>query len=402
MVIEILKDIFFVGYTDWSIRDFHSFETRRGVTYNSFLIRDEKNVIVDAVKGGFQKNLLKNIKEIIGLDKIDYIIVNHAEPDHAGALSHLLKECPKATIVCSQKGKEILAGYNDISSWKFTIVQTNDTLSIGKRTLEFILTPMVHWPDSMFTYLKEEKALFSMDAFGQHYSTSDKFDDRVDFCALMEEAKKYYANIIMPYGKQVEDVLAKVSQYEIDIILPAHGVIWKQYIKNILDAYKDWSHFSSKAKVLIIYDSMWQSTKMMAEEIYRGASKKNVEVQLIFVRATGLTEIVTEILDAAVLALGSANLNMGMMPKMGELLTYVKGLSPVNKYVALFGSFGWGKGAIEDMVDWVKSTKLQLLSKPIKANWRPTEKILRECYDLGNMLRDKAIVISKKQKNEVD
>ena len=397
MTKQILKDIYFVGYVDWSIRDFHSFETRKGVTYNSYLIRDEKNILIDTVKAPFFKNLINNIQEIIPLDEIDYIVVNHAEPDHAGALKEMVNACKNAILVCTQKCKDILAGYNDISDWKFTIVKTNDILSIGKRSLEFIETPMVHWPDSMFTYIKEDKALFSMDAFGQHYSSSNKFDDEVDFCEVMEEAKKYYANIIMLYGKQVSAVLEKASKYDIELIIPAHGVIWRKYIKEILQAYNKWVNFIAYPKVLIIYDTMWQSTKLMAEAIYKGVSSKNVEAKLIYARSTGITEIATDVLDAAVVAFGSATMNMGMLPQMGAILTYLKGLSPQNKAAALFGSFGWGKGAVEDMASWLETTNFDVVARPIKVKWRPTEDVLNECMGLGKLLADKALEISEKK-----
>ena len=397
MTKEIIKDIEFVGYVDWNLRDFHSFETKRGVTYNSYLITDLKIALIDAIKAPFYEVLIENIRKKVSLDSIDYIIVNHAEPDHAGSLRELVKVCKKAKIVCTQKCKEVLSGYNDISSWNFQIVKNGDILSLGKRTLEFIETPMVHWPESMFTYVKEDKCLFSMDAFGQHYSSSNKFDDEVDLCEAMEEGKRYYANIIMPYGKQVSGVLEKLSKYDIKLIIPAHGIIWRKYLKEILDAYHRWANFISKPKVLIVYDTMWQSTKLMAEAIYSGASEKNIEAKIMSIRAAGMTDIVTELLDSAAIAFGSATLNMGMMPMMGALLTYVKGLSPKNKAAVLFGSYGWGKGAVEDMIEFLGKTGFELINKNVKAKWVPSEKILKECVDLGKILAERAIEISNFQ-----
>lgn len=396
MVKEIISGISFVGYVDWELRDFHSFETRRGVTYNSFLIMDKKIALIDAVKAPFCKILMKNIQEKVSLESIEYIIVNHAEPDHASGLKELLNHCKKAIIVCTSKCKEILAGYNDISDWKFHIVKTGDKLSLGNKTLEFIETPMVHWPDSMFTYVKEDRVLFSMDAFGQHYSSSNKFDDGVDYCEVMEEAKRYYANIIMPFARQVLSVLEKLSKYEIKMIIPAHGVIWKEYLKEIIKLYSDWANFICKPKVLIIYDTMWQSTKLMADALYTGSSGKNIETKIFSVRAAGLTDIASEILDAPVVAFGCSTLNVGMLPMMGALLTYLKGLAPKNKSALLFGSFGWGKGAIEDMQAFLEKSGFELMNKSIKAKWQPSSEILNECIKAGEMLADKAFEKCKK------
>jgi flavorubredoxin len=390
MIKKVLQDIFFVGYVDWILRDFHSFETRRGVTYNSYLIKDEKIALIDTVKSQFCKELLKNISEIVSPEKINYIIVNHAEPDHAGALSELMKVCKNAKIISTAKGKEILSAYHNTSAWNFQIVKSGDNLSLGKRTIEFIETPMLHWPDSMFSYLKEERALFSMDAFGQQFSSTNKFDDEVDFCEVIEEAKRYYANVIMPFGRQVLSALEKLSKYDLKLILPSHGIIWRKHIPDIIEAYRKWASSIPCAKVLVIYDTMWQSTKLMAESIYRGASAKNIEVKLLSAKTSGLTEIATEVLDAASIAFGSSNLNMSMMPLMGSILTYLKGLSPRNKVGALFGSYGWGRGAVEDMADWMKQTDFKLLSI-IKAKWSPSENILNECFDLGGILADKAL-----------
>lgn len=398
MAKEIASGIFFVGYVDWELRDFHSFETRRGVTYNSFLIMDKKVTLIDAVKAPFCKNLMKNIEERASLDSIEYIIVNHAEPDHASGLKELLGCCKNATIVCSGKCKEILSGYNDISNWKFQIVKTGDRLPLGSRTLEFIETPMVHWPDSMFTFAVEDKVLFSMDAFGQHYSSSNKFDDEVDYCEAMEEAKRYYANIIMPFGRQVISVLEKLSKYEIKMIVPAHGIIWKKYLKEILKLYSQWANFICKPKVLVIYDTMWQSTKLMADAIYAGSSKKNIETKILSVRSVGLTDIASEVLDAPVIAFGCSTLNMTMLPSMGALLTYLKGLAPKNKFALLFGSYGWGKGAVEDMQEMVKKCGFELINTDIKAKWQPSSEILSECKKAGERLADKAIEIYNNQK----
>lgn len=385
----IVKDIYWVGSVDWSMRDFHSFTTLRGVTYNSYLIFDEKIALIDTVKATFAKELLFNISAFASPEKIDYIIVNHAEPDHASSLPIIVTACKKAKVVCTKKCQEILSLYHDVSKWVFQIVKEGDTLSLGKKTLSFIETPMVHWPESMFTYLKEEKILFSMDAFGQHFSSSSRFDDEVDGCAVMDEAKKYYANILMPFGQQILKAIDKIKKYEIRIVAPSHGIVWRSSLSEIVSLYQEWASFKPQKKVLVIYDTMWESTKEMAVAIHRGASIEGVQAKLIFIRATNITDIVTDVLDAQGIILGCSNLNQGLMPFMGMLLTYLKGLRPQKKLVASFGSFGWGRGAVEEIEEFFKSASLEVFAPPIKSQWKSTQKILEECERLGLALAEK-------------
>ncbi|MCK5295398.1 MAG: FprA family A-type flavoprotein, partial [Alphaproteobacteria bacterium] len=344
---ELAKNINWVGYVDWSVRDFHGYETNSGATYNSYLVKDEKTALIDTVKHFYTDNLLKNISS--HTENIDYIIVNHAEPDHASGLPEVISKYPNAKIVCNKKCQNILSGYHDVSSWNFHIVKTGDVIKLGKRSLTFVETPMAHWPDSMCTYVPEEKILFSMDAFGQHFASSERFDDEVDITAVMNEAKKYYANILMLFGKPVGKALEAVSGIEIDMIAPAHGVIWRSHIDKIISAYKDWIVCKPKKKVLVIYDTMWESTKYMAQAIVDGASESGVEAKLIYVRSSGITEIATEILDASAIAFGSSTLNGEMMPMMSAAMTYIKGLRPTGKSGFAFGSYGWGRGATESI-----------------------------------------------------
>jgi flavorubredoxin len=386
-----LRDgINWVGYVDWTVRDFHSYVTSRGATYNAYLVQDDRTALIDTVKAPYAENLLRNISALTDPSKLDHIVVNHAEPDHASGLSRVLSACERATVVCDGKCRDILSAYNDVSNWPFEIVKTGDTLSLGRRTLMFVETPMVHWPDSMVTYVPEEKLLFSMDAFGQHYASSARFDDEVDLEEVMAEAKTYYANIVMPYGKQVGRTLEAAAGLDIEMLAPAHGVIWRSHVGRIISAYKDWLVCKPKAKVLVVYDSMWQSTKAMAEAIVDGASVEGVEAKLLHVRASGLTEVAAEVLDAAAIAFGSATLNMGMMPMMAAALTYLKGLRPAGKSAFAFGSYGWGKGAPEAIDEFLKTTDVEILREPLKSRWRPTEDDVKDCRAAGKMLAEKA------------
>jgi flavorubredoxin len=305
-------------------------------------------------------------------------------------MARVLEMLPDATLVCNQKCESVLAKHHDSSGWKTRIVATGDALALGKRTLTFIETPMVHWPESMFTYIPEEKLLFSMDAFGQHYASSQRFDDEVPLCTVMEEAKTYYANIVMPFGRQVAKVLEKAAKLDIEMIAPSHGVIWRAHVAQIVEAYGNWAGCRPKPKVLVIYDTMWDSTGQMARAIHEAASETGVAAELINIRTSNLTRIATEVLDAACVAFGSSTLNQGVLPMAGAVLTYLKGLKPANKIALAFGSYGWSKGGPEAVDEDMRAMKWEVLREPIKAQYSPTVEVLDECRAAGRLLAGKA------------
>jgi len=389
--VEIADRVYSVGVADWNLRDFHGFSTDRGVTYNAFLVVGEKTALVDAVKDVYADELLANVAAITDPSSVDYVVCNHAEPDHAGALGAVMKSLPNAVLVCNRRGREALARHFDTSGWKFQIVAGGEAVSLGSRSLRFIDTPMVHWPESMFTYLPEEKLLFSMDAFGQHYCTSQPFDDQVVLSTAIEEAKSYYANIVMPYGKQVADLLEKLGELEINVIAPAHGVIWRSHVARIVEAYRHWAVCRPRRKVLVVYDTMWGSTAQMARTIHEGASLPGVEAVLISIRNASLTRLATEVIDAAAVAFGSSTLHRGMMPLAAAVLSYWNGLRPVGKAAFAFGSYGWGKGGPDAVDDYLEAMKWEILRDPLKAQYRPSPEILNECRRAGRMLAEKAI-----------
>jgi flavorubredoxin len=384
------ENITWVGYVDWTVRDFHGYRTDRGVTYNAYLVCDERTALIDAVKAPFADRLLQNISALTDPANVDYVVCNHAEPDHAGGMPRVMEALPNATLVCNKRCEAALSQHHDTSSWRIQIIATGDTLSLGKRTLRFIETPMVHWPESMFTYIPEEKLLFSMDAFGQHYASSQRFDDEVPLCSVMEEAKAYYANIIMPFGKQVVATLRRTAELDIEMIAPSHGVIWRSHVPVILDAYRNWAQGRLKPKVVVIYDTMWDSTGEMARAIHEGASVHGVAAELIDIRSSNLTKIATEVLDSAAVAFGSSTLNQGMLPMAGAVLTYLKGLRPAGKAGLAFGSYGWSSGGLEAVKEVIKAMKWQVLREPIKAQYRPTTEVLDECRAAGRLLAEKA------------
>src|SRR3990172_571977 len=295
--VTLADNIYWVGAVDWNIRDFRGYTTRRGTTYNAYLILDDKIALIDTVRHTFSNDLLRNVCDIVSPEKIDYIIVNHVEMDHSSALPLVKEYMKNATLIASQKGKEaIIQHYGD--HFNIETVKTGDQLKLGKRTLQFVEAPMLHWPDSMFTYVLPDKILMPNDAFGQHLATSQRFDDEVDQHILMEEAKTYYANILMLFGPLITRKIEEIVQMGIPIsmIAPSHGVIWRSNPSKIITAYLDWSAGKSKNKVVIVYDTMWGSTDKMARAIAEGAISQGVEVKFLKLRASDNSEAVTEIL----------------------------------------------------------------------------------------------------------
>lgn len=385
------KGIDWVGYVDWNVRDFHGYHTNRGSTYNAYLVRDEKTALIDTVKRPFAEELLKNVSALADPSQIDYVVCNHAEPDHSGSLPVIMEACTNAELVCDAKCKSALAMHYDTDGWRWKVVADGDSLSLGKKSLAFVETPMVHWPESMFTYVPEEKLLFSMDAFGQHYASGRRFDDEEPLDTVMLEAKVYYANIVMLYGKPIARILEKASALDIEMIAPSHGVIWRKNLGTILSAYSDWVVCRPAAKVLVMYDTMWKSTEMMARAIAEGALARNIEVRVLNVRTDHITAVATEILDAATVAFGSPTLNKTLMPQMAAALTYIKGLGPTGKAGFAFGSYGWAKGGAADVDKYMREMKFEILREPIRSQFVPTEEVLAECRAAGEMLADRAI-----------
>lgn len=389
MTNTLLKnDIYWVGHVDWSVRDFHSYETPRGATYNAYVVRDEKTALLDTVKAPFADYLLRNISALAAPEKIDYVVCNHAELDHAGGIPAVMRALPNATLLCNAKCRETLSRYFDLSAMRHEVVTPETKISLGKRQLNFLNTPMVHWPDSMMTYIPEEKILFSMDAFGQHLATSVRFDDEWSLPHLLMEAKSYYANIVTPYGKQVLATLDAAKTLPIEMIAPSHGLIWRKNLAAILEAYQKWGSGEQLPKGLIVFDSMWESTTQMAEAIFSGArdAAPTWDWQFMPVRKTSLTRIATEMLEATAVALGSSTLNMQMMPQMSAVLTYLRGLKFSPKRAFAFGSSGWAHAGCEQLNKWIEETGWSRTTDPIKCHYRPTEEVLTRCYEAGKKL----------------
>jgi flavorubredoxin len=387
-VVKLTDSIYWVGIVDWNVRDFHGYETTSGSTYNAYLIMDEKIALVDVVKGSFAEQFRKQIEKVVDPKKIDYIISNHSEPDHSGSLGDVLSWAPQATVIATAKGKATLKNYHP-GDWNAIVPKVGEPLSLGKHTLDFIPTPMLHWPDSMFTYVREEKLLFSMDAFGQHLATAGRFDTDVPLGLIMTEAKRYYANIIMHLGRIVKKTLEAAKDLAIETIAPSHGVIWRKHIPEILAAYRDWADCVAKnRKVLVIYESMWSSTEQMAEAIYNGALDAGAEAKLLSLKANNLTDLVTEVLDAQAFAVGTPTLNNGPMPTVAAFVNYITGLKPTHKIGMTFGAHGWAGGGAERVATELQAADIELPMSPITCSYRPSEDVLRQCYEAGKALAE--------------
>ncbi len=378
--VEIAEGIYWVGALDWNGRNFHGFATPRGTSYNAYLILDEKNVLIDGVKTPFLGEMMARVRSVIDPREIDLIISDHAEGDHASGLP-MIQHLTGAEILTSKKGVETLrANYGEM---RMRGVKDGEELSIGKRTLRFIETPMVHWPESMFTYAKEDRILFSMDAFGQHFCSSQRFDDQVDLGILMEEAATYYANIVLPFGNQVKKAYEKVKDLPIDMLATSHGLIWRAHIKEIVEAYLGWAEGVVEDRVLIIYDTMWGSTEKMAEAIAEGVSSQGVPVVVMRLTDTDRSMVMREVLRSKVIAVGSCTMNNGMFPSVADITTYIKGLRPKGRKGAVFGSYGWGGGASKAIRENLAAGGIELPYPDLDLKFAPMKEGVERCIAYG-------------------
>ncbi len=373
---NITDKVTWVGKVDWELKSFHGkeYSTRRGSSYNSYLIRDKKIVLIDTVWQPFDKEFVTRLKQEIDLNKIDYIIANHGEIDHSGALPELLREIPGTPVYCTAKGAQILKGHYH-EDWNFVTVKTGDTLDIGENKLIFVEAPMLHWPDSMFTYMTGENILFSNDAFGQHYASESLYNDCVDESELHEEAIKYYANILTPFSGLVTKKIHEVLGFNlpVDLICPSHGVIWKENPTQIVEKYLTWADNYRENQITIIYDTMWNATRKMAEAIASGIHEADPEVTVKLHNAskTDKNDIITDIFRSKAILVGSPTVNNGYLHSIGGLMEMVKGLKFKNKSAASFGSYGWSGEVVKQLNEELTKSGMRLLNEGHRSLWVP-------------------------------
>ena len=386
MITELAKGVYWVGVVDWELRHFHGHElsTHRGSAYNSYLIVDKEVVLVDTVWQPFQDQLIENIREVIDPAKITYVVANHSEMDHSGALPAVMRHAPNATLIVSKNGLDSFPGHFH-QPWKFRAVKTGESLSIGDNKLIFVEAPMLHWPDSMFTYLTGHNILMPNDAFGQHYATAFRFNDQVNQEELYEEAIKYYANIITPYSrlvtKKIEEVLA--LNLPVAMIAPSHGVIWRKDPAQIVKKYLEYAAQKPEPTAVVIYDTMWNGTRRMAEAIGEGLAEGGVQHKLYHMAVSDRNDVLTEIFKTKAVIVGSPTLNNGLLPSIMPVLEEIKGLRFQNKIGAAFGAYGWSGESVKLIEEHLGKCKIPLVRPGVKAKWQPTAEDLAACRQLG-------------------
>jgi len=388
MAFKIKENILWVGKVDWELRKFHGeeYSTHRGSSYNSYLVRDKKTALIDTVWAPFKAEFVENLKKEIPLEKIDFIIANHAETDHSGALPELMSHIPHTPIYCTANGLKSFKGHYH-QDWNFQVVKTGDKLNLGSKDLTFIEAQMLHWPDSMMCYLTGDNILFSNDAFGQHLASQLMYNDLVDQAELFQEAIKYYANILTPFSalvdKKIKEVVA--MNVPVDMICPSHGVIWRKDPLQIVNQYVQWANAYAENQITIAYDTMWDGTRQMAEAIAKGITEadQTVDVKLFNVARADMNDVITEIFKSKAILVGSPTINKGILSAVAGILEDIKGLRFRNKKAAAFGCYGWSGESVKIISDRLKEAGFQLLNDGIRATWNPDTESMNNCIRFG-------------------
>jgi len=388
MGVKLNDTVTWVGKIDWELRKFHGeeYSTQRGSSYNAYLVRDEKTVLIDTVWAPYDQEFVSKLKQEIDLKEIDYIVANHGEVDHSGSLAELLREIPDTPIYCTQNAvKSIKGQYHQ--DWNFKTVKTGDKLSLGSKELVFIEMAMLHWPDSMATFLTGDNILFSNDAFGQHYASEMMYNDLVDQAELYQEALKYYANILAPFSKLADNKLKEISRMNLPIkmICPSHGIIWRDNPLQIVETYSKWADNYQENQITIIYDTMWNGTRRMAESIAEGIRQTDpaVVVKLYNMGKADNTAVIGEVFKSKAILVGSSTINKGVLSSIAAILEEIHGMSFKNKKAAAFGSYGWSGESPKIIAARLTESGFTVVNDGLKMLWNPDEQALEECKDFG-------------------
>jgi anaerobic nitric oxide reductase flavorubredoxin len=387
MAVELAKGVYWVGVVDWGLRHFHGHElsTHRGSSYNAYLIKGDKTVLVDTVWDPFREEWLESLRQVVDPATIDIVIANHSEPDHSGCLPALMELCPKAQVVVSKRGLESIPGHYH-QQWNFKTVATGDRIDIGQgMALQFIEAPMLHWPDSMFTYVAGPNILMPNDAFGQHYAASSRFNDEVDQAELFQEALKYYVNILTPFSAQVAKKIDEVvaMNLPVSMIAPSHGIIWRKDPLQIVTKYREWADQKPEKRAVILYDTMWHGTRKMAEAAGEGLADEGVPFKLFHMATADRNDVLVDVFLSKAVLVGSPTLNMGLLPSIMPVLEDLRGLKFKNKIGAAFGSYGWSGEGVRLIGEHLEKAKMPLAAPPVLAKWQPTTEDLQKCRAMG-------------------
>ena len=391
--IKLAKGIYWVGAVD---RDIPPSSGYAGTSYNAYLIIDDKVTLVDGVKKSHRDQFWARVRNIIDPAKIDYMIVNHVEPDHSSNFPEIISTIKPEKIFCSAAGKDAIIAHFHDASWPFEVVKSGNEISLGERTVQFIMTRMLHWPDSMFSYLKEDGILFSNDAFGQHIASDDRFDDEVDIAEPLKGAKFFYANNLNLLSPLIKKTLRALDTMDLGLrmIAPDHGYIWRSHPDKILEAYAEWSCQKHSKKALVVYDTKWKSTEIMAHAIAQGIEEKNVPVQLCSLKTWHRGAIMEEFLTASTIVMGSPTINNGVIPSMAAFLHYIKGLKPKNKIGASFGSYGWGGEGVRQINSTLDDLKITRVDDGLRIKFVPDEAQLRDCVEYGHKIAEATLAFN--------
>ena len=396
MGFNIKNNVYWVGKIDWELIRYqgYKYSTHRGSTYNSYLIKEIKTALIDTVWEPFAKKFVENLANEIDLHKIDYIIANHGEKDHSGALPELMRHIPDTPIYCTKNGLKSLKGQYH-QNWNFNVVSTGDTLSLGEKELVFVEMPMLHWPDSMLCYLTGDNVLFSNDAFGQHYASELMYNDLVNQAELYAECIKYYANILTTYSlmvtKKINEILS--LNLPLDMICPSHGVIWRDQPEQIVEQYLKWADDYQENQITIIYDTMWNGTHRMAEHIAEGIKKanKNVDVKLFHLSKRDKNDVVTEIFKSKAILVGSPTANRGVLTSVAAILEFIKGLKFKKKKAAAFGCYGWSGESTKIISNSLQKSGFEIVDEGLKVNWDPDNENLKKCIEYGKNFSEQLV-----------
>ncbi|MFA7673957.1 MAG: anaerobic nitric oxide reductase flavorubredoxin [Clostridia bacterium] len=390
---KLLKNnVYWLGKVDWELQKFHGDEltTNHGSSYNSYLVQEEKTVLIDTVWLPYAKEFIDNLEQEVDLNKIDYIIANHGEPDHSGALPELMKRIPNTPIYCTANAVRSLTGQYH-QNWNFKVVKTGDSIDIGNgKKLIFVEMKMLHWPDSMATYMTGDNILFSNDAFGQHYATEMLFNDLVDNCILYSEAIKYYANILTPFSpilkKKLEEVIA--LNLKIDIIAPSHGIIWRDNPVQIIEKYMQWCNDYQENQITIIYDTMWNGTRALAEKICEGIRSKDpsLSVKLYNLPKSDPNDVIAEVFRSKIILVGSPTVNNCILHSVAGFIHFMKGLKFKNKKAAAFGCYGWSGESVKILNELLMDAGFEIQNEGLKVQWAPTPEQLVSAAEFGKGL----------------
>ncbi len=383
--VRLTDRVYWVGAIDWALRDFHGYSTNRGSTYNAYLIMSDRITLVDTVKRPFFEEMMQRISSVVDPSGIDIIVSNHSEMDHSGSLPETMRAVGPSRVIASHMGSKALSAHFHWEADTVETMGTGDSIDLGGLSLRFIETRMLHWPDSMVSYLPEEKVLFSQDGFGMHLASTERFDDQLPLDLLEAEARKYYANILMPYSPLVKGLLGNLKKMDLDIglLCPDHGPVWRRGIQWILDRWAYWAEARPVPRAVVIYDTMWGSTKSMAEAVAEGLAGEGISTRILPLRATDISDIASEVLESSAIVVGSPTLNGRIFPSVAECLNYIGGLRPAGRIGASFGSYGWSGEAVKELDGLLEGMKVRLVGDGLRTLYVPDSSALMEAVELG-------------------